>query len=150
MTKHGMYQTPEYRAWIGMKGRCENPNNASFKNYGGRGIKICDRWRSFEAFFADMGTKPFPKASLERIDNNADYAPENCKWASANEQLNNTSRNVRITFDGVTQNLFQWLRVYNVQPSTYYARIKSGWTREDAIKKPVRKMRRHHQPSTDS
>ena len=135
-----------------MKGRCENPNNTAFKNYGGRGIKICDRWHSFEAFFADMGTKPFPKASLERIDRNGNYTPENCKWASSNEQNNNTRRNVRITFDGVTQTLFQWLRAYNVKPQTYYERLKSGWTREDAIKKPVRKMRRHHhhQDSTDS
>ena len=78
----------EYRAWTGMRIRCNNPNNRDYKNYGGRGIKVCERWNSFENFIQDMGNKPAGH-SLDRIDNDGDYSPSNCKWSSKTEQQSN-------------------------------------------------------------
>jgi len=89
---HGMWNTPEYRTWRGMKLRCYNKNNARFHRYGGRGITVCERWRnSFIAFFEDMGPKPFPKAQIDRIDNDGNYEPGNCRWVTSAENIKNTS-----------------------------------------------------------
>ncbi len=87
---HGCSTLPEYKAWKGMKTRCYNTNRKSYKDYGGRGIKVCDRWlESFENFYEDMGEKPTQKHSLDRVDNDGNYEPGNCRWATIKEQMYN-------------------------------------------------------------
>lgn len=89
VTTHGESNTSEWWAWVSMRARCMNPNHHAYRHYGGRGITICERWDSFENFIADMGRKPSPDRSLDRIDNDAGYSAENCRWATASEQINN-------------------------------------------------------------
>jgi hypothetical protein len=96
-TKHGFSHTPEYNAWINMKLRCTSPKCKYYKDYGGRGIQVCERWReSFENFLSDMGKKPSPELSIDRINNDGNYEPGNCRWATKIEQTNNRKRKLRI------------------------------------------------------
>lgn len=141
--KHGQAKdsgrTREYITWESMKQRCLNPKCKAFANYGGRGIKVCDKWQnSFESFFMDMGIKP-SNASLERIDVNGDYTPENCRWASVKEQSRN-KRNTRwIKAFGQTKSLPQWCEEYSMNYKTVERRILKGWNFERAISQPNRR-----------
>ncbi len=121
-----------YSIWVGMRQRCENPKNKRFKYYGARNITVCERWKSFENFLADMGDKP-EGLSLDRIDNNKGYYKENCRWATQKVQCNNSSRNRLITHDGKTQNITQWAEELGITKNKFYYRINHGWTIEKII-----------------
>jgi hypothetical protein len=126
-TKHGQ-ATPEYRAWIGMKQRCYWKSFAQFRDYGGRGITVCDRWRnSFENFLADMGPRPTPGHSLDRFpDVNGNYEPSNCRWATIAEQHRNRRDNRLITHDGKTQCITAWAEECRINLSTLRSRLRNG------------------------
>lgn len=124
--------SPTYRTWSGMIQRCKNPNEPAFNRYGGRGITVCDDWLNFEGFLADMGERPKGK-SLDRIDNNGGYCPENCRWATRKEQSNNTRTNRRITYKGKTKTLAEWSRCTGIKPSTLRTRLWRGWSIRRAL-----------------
>lgn len=130
--KHKMVGTRIYKSWSMMKNRCSNKNNPYYKNYGGRGIKVCDEWLNFINFYADMGERPKGK-SLDRIDNNKGYCKSNCKWATREEQMNNMRRNHLITYNGRTQNVSQWAKEFNIKNSVVFGRLKIGWSIEKAL-----------------
>ena len=132
--KHGMVKAPEYNAWRSMYQRCNNPNSPEYHNYGGRGIKVCSRWReSFDNFYADMGPRPSPQHSMDRIDTNGDYKPDNCRWATPLQQSNNKNDNRLITYRGQTRTLAEWTRITGISKSGLRWRLNNGWTVEDAL-----------------
>jgi hypothetical protein len=125
---HKMSDSVEYSSYNSMKQRVLNPRNKRFKDYGERGIKICDRWlKSFENFYADMGSRP-DGTTLERRNNDGNYEPDNCYWAIPKEQMNNTRRNVYLTYLGKRLSVSQWSREIGLQKETIYARIRRGWS----------------------
>lgn len=133
--KHGMwkYNDPTYYTWIRMRSRCNNPNERQYKHYGGRGIKICQRWESYANFFEDMGERPGNKLSLDRIDVNGDYCKENCRWTTWDVQLNNKRTNKSHTFNGKTMNQSQWAREVGIGFDTLSWRLRHGWSLERAL-----------------
>jgi len=137
---HKMTGTSEYKSWDAMKRRCLYPKCTGYSDYGGRGIKISNSWRnSFENFFADMGLKPSPAHSLDRIDNNGDYQADNCRWATREQQDNNKRNNRLITIGCVTLNLKQWTTEMGFGGSNVILeRLKLGWSEKDAVLSPVR------------
>lgn len=115
--------TKTYYAWRNMRARCMNPNEASFANYGGRGIRVCDRWaESYDAFVADMGEAP-EGLTLDRIDVNGNYEPGNCRWAGWDVQHNNKRTNRPLTFHGVTKNLTEWAKDLGLSTDTLHHRL---------------------------
>lgn len=125
-TTHGMANSPEYRTWSHMIDRCENSRDKDFANYGGRGIRICTRWReSFEAFHSDMGSRPSAGHSIDRIDCNGDYCPENCRWATASEQALNR-RHRKLTLNGESLTVSQWSAKLGISRATLKWRIRQG------------------------
>ena len=133
---HGMSASKTYAVWMHMKGRCENPNNNEYKNYGARGIKVCERWGSFDNFLADMGERPFG-LSIERKDNDAGYNPDNCKWATSTEQTRNRRNNVKLTVGEETMVISDWARRLGTTGSVISSRIKNGWSLADACTTPL-------------
>ena len=138
-----MCDTPEYRAWRAAKSRCNNPNNISFKNYGGRGIRMCKAWSDdFAVFAANMGKRPSDKHSLDRNDNDGDYGPDNCRWATRAEQNRNSRQNRFLTFRGKTHCIADWVKILGMRRGTLQDRIYRGWSIEKAITTPARSMKR--------
>lgn len=127
----------EYTIWSGLKTRCTNPKEKHWHCYGGRGIKVCERWKhSFEAFLADMGPRPSKGHSIDRIDNDGNYEPGNCRWATKDEQYGNRSNSRKITWGGITLCLSQWERRLGLGNQTLRARLRNGWTIEKAFTTP--------------
>lgn len=132
---HGLSNKRAYHIWILMRSRCSDQADM---DYGGRGIRLCERWQSFENFYADMGEAP-PRYTIERNDVNGHYEPGNCKWIPRHEQCYNRRDTLRLTAFGETKSAAQWLLDHRcvVSRATLYARIKLGWSHEDAIVSPL-------------
>jgi hypothetical protein len=130
--------TAEYRAWLAMKGRCYNPLNAKFSRYGERGITVCARWlNSFENFLSDMGPRPTKAHSLNRKNNDGDYSPSNCEWATAVEQANNKSTTFFLDCKGLRLPLSVWARIVGKKRGTIKRRLLLGLSPEEALSRPV-------------
>lgn len=136
--KHGMLNSKEYSSWQHMKSRCYNKKQNNYKDYGGRGITVCDEWKdSFANFYRDMGDMPEDCSSLDRKDVNGNYCKSNCKWATREEQDNNTRNNRFITVNGKTLTIAQWSRETGVSQVTISGRLRRGWSEENSITVPV-------------
>ena len=129
---------PLYSIWSSMRDRCNNPKNHAFHNYGGRGIKVCNRWDDFTKFKNDMGKRP-RLHSLDRIDNNGNYEPSNCHWANRSQQMANCRINVNVKFRGEIKNLTEWSRITKIPRPCLRARLRRGWNIELALSKPSKK-----------
>lgn len=140
-TTHGRSRIsdPTYRSWYNMKSRCNNPNDAAYRDYGGRGIKVCERWHRFEHFLADMGERPPGDFSIDRYpDKNGNYEPGNCRWATPVEQHRNTRYNVNLTIDGVTRCVAEWSETSGIPKHCIYDRLNRGWEAKRAVFHPGR------------
>jgi len=124
---------PEYGSWHAMRTRCTNPRQKSYREYGGRGIRVCDRWKSFRNFFADLGPKPSPEHQLDRIDTNGNYEPSNCRWADVTTQQNNRRDNVVIVIDGRRMTVSEASVIYEIPHSRLLGRLRMGWPPEHAV-----------------
>lgn len=140
---HGLRFHPLYMMWIGIRQRCLKPACKTYQWYGARGIKVCDRWRdSFEAFLTDVGDRPSPAHSLDRIDNDGNYEPGNVRWATAKEQARNKRCNVRITSEGVSLTAAEWSERTGVPAETIINRFKRGVPAKDCVSVPPGQLRR--------
>ena len=140
-TTHGESngKSSEYYSWVSMRKRCLNPKHKSYKDYGGRGIAICERWNSYDNFIFDMGRKPTKSHSIERIDNNKGYSPENCKWGTKEEQSNNQRSNRILEWNGQSMTLSKWAKKRKMSTAILSYRLKRGWSIHDALFRPVRR-----------
>ncbi len=141
---HGMSNSKVWKAWKMMRQRCANPNNKNYSDYGGRGIKVCDRWNSFDAFLADMGEPPTPDHTLDRINTNGDYEPGNCRWSTMKEQCNNRRSNRVIVYLGESKTMTEWAEKFGMRDNVLLKRLKSGWSIAKALTTPVRAQRTAH------
>lgn len=135
---HGKSNSPEHLTLKRMKNRCLNKNHNRFFDYGGRGIKICDRWlNSFSDFLSDMGEKPFKEAQIDRKDNDGDYTPDNCRWVTAKQNSNNKRNSHFLYFDGDKKTVTEWARHIGLKPDVLFQRIKLGWSTRRMLTTPV-------------
>ena len=132
-TTHGLHKTRENAIWREMKQRCSNPKHKKYPQYGGRGIKVCPEWESFERFYADMGPRPSDSHSIDRIDNDGDYELANCRWSTRSEQQRNKRNNRLMTHQGKTQPLSVWAKEIGINQNTLRYRIQAGWSDERAL-----------------
>lgn len=125
-----------YRAWVNMKSRCYNQNVPEYHRYGGRGIQVCNKWHQFDGFIEDMYDSYDESLTLDRIDNNLGYSPENCRWVDRTTQARNT-RNIerakKLTHKGVTKTIREWAEEYGMKRRTLSARVFNGWSTEEAL-----------------
>lgn len=140
--RHGMSKSKLHGVWKSMRARCKNPNDPAYRNYGGRGIRVCERWDDFSLFLKDMGPRP-PNTEIDRIDVNGDYEPSNCRWATKKVNLNNRRDNHLVTWRGETLPLTAWAERLGMNPITLYHRLTRGkLSFEEAMTKPVQRYRR--------
>ena len=133
-TKHGKYKTLEYNTWRRIKSRCVDKSKHNYYLYGGRGIKVCDRWvNSFENFLEDMGERPSKDHSIDRIDNDGDYSPENCRWATKQQQIDNKRNSITINYKGKKLTPKQAAAEYGLNAHTLRGRVRRGWSCVEVI-----------------
>jgi hypothetical protein len=131
---HGMTGTPTYTVWVAIRVRCLNPNDSSYMKYGAKGVTVCERWDSFEAFLSDMGERPSLKHSIDRIDNDRGYEPNNCRWATRTEQTRNRRcTKLYTTSDNITATLFEHAERHGVPYQLAWRRIRNGKTLDEAL-----------------
>lgn len=130
--RHGLSYSKEYKIWVAMLGRCSNRSNKRYADYGGRGIKVCDRWLKFDAFYADLGPRP-NGGTLDRIDNDLGYFPENCRWATTKQQSRNKRNSRLITCHGETRCVSEWSEITGLSRNVIFGRLARGWTHEQTI-----------------
>lgn len=142
---HGQSGTRLYHVWLSMVQRTCNPNDKAYHNYGGRGITVCEEWRNDFATFQNWALSNGYRQglSIDRIDNDGDYSPVNCRWASHKEQSQNTRRNHLLTFKGETKTLGEWAAYAGIGRGTLVTRLKLGWSIEKALETPVKKKTKH-------
>lgn len=142
LVKHGHClkgNTPEFNSWVGMKQRCYNQNNPSWKHYGGRGITVCESWlESFNNFLSDMGEKPSPKHSVGRIDNDQPYSPWNCRWETSKQQGRNKRKTFLVTVGNQSKTAQEWEETTGIKSFTIKKRLKRGWSPIKALTEPVK------------
>lgn len=139
VTRHGKCKTPEYKVWDNMISRCTSPTYIGYANYGDRGITVCERWRnSFAAFLKDMGLRPSPNHSIDRVNNEGNYEKANCRWATRRQQQRNRRRNRLLTFKGKTMCLAEWAERINMPYFTLHGRLRLGWSVERALLTPAK------------
>lgn len=141
--RHGGSKTPEYVVWCDMLSRCNNPNNIAYKNYGGRGIKVCERWAKFPNFIADMGSRPSSKHTIDRMNNDGDYEPSNCRWATRKEQQNNMRSNHYLELNGEKKTISRWSEDLGIKLTTLIGRLDRGWTVEETLTTPLHTQLHH-------
>lgn len=134
---------PEYSVWKKMRHRCLTPSHQFYARYGGRGISICESWSKFENFYRDMGPRPTEKHTLDRINNDGNYEPNNCRWATRATQSANRSNNVFLTHDGQSHSLQEWSRLLNISQGTLWSRLKNGWSVEKTLGQKVDSSKRN-------
>lgn len=140
-TTHGKSKTPTYGVWFNMIRRCEQSNHKSFHQYGGRGVKVCEEWKSFAGFLSDMGERP-DGYTIDRIDTNGNYEPGNCRWATQKTQQNNRRNNRLLTANGLTMTMQAWAEVNGLTADAISKRIDSGWSVDRAVTQPMKSDRR--------
>lgn len=145
---HRQSKCSEYRIWSGIVQRCTNIKNQAYSDYGGRGIKVCERWRVFENFIADMGPRPSPEYSIDRIDNNGDYEPSNCQWSTQLQQMGNTRNSRLLTLNGTTLCVAEWERTLGFPKGIIHNRLRYGWNNERALTENVWDNGRRRYPKT--
>jgi hypothetical protein len=139
-----MYDSPEYQVWATILQRCRNPKNAGFQGYGARGIGVDDEWLTFSNFYRDMGNRPSNSHTVERIDNNGNYGPKNCRWATQKEQSRNKRSNKLIEYNGQVKCVADWNDHLGFGRGVVGSRLLSGWSIEEALETPPGKFPESH------
>ena len=139
--RHGKKRSSIYTIWRSMIDRCENPNVKAYPNYGGRGIKVCDDWHDFKTFYREMGDRP-EGMTLDRIDNDKGYYKWNCKWSTRREQIINRRNTRHLTVRGITKPCTDWAQITGLDGRTILARIRKGWSEEEAVLIPKVTLRK--------
>jgi hypothetical protein len=139
---HGKSKQSIYAIWDSMIARCTKPSRKDFHRYGGTGVTVCDRWKTFQNFYDDMGDRP-PGMSLDRIRNDQGYSPENCRWATTKQQNRNQKSNLLLTSAGETRCLAEWAEIKGIKQVTLHCRLRRGWDVDKALNTPIERKYSH-------